>query len=304
MLALLFAATVSVTSVNDSYPHPSRDGSKLVFHSDRSGKTALWVADGDGHNPRPLFDGGAIGTDPVTAKFSPDGLRLVFAMTAAGSSDPSDIFLLTLADGSVRRLTQGMGDASHPSWNADGTRIIFNANRRTPPATESEREWSEIYSMAPDGGDIRQHTNCNAVCTYPSLSPDGTMLAYRKIVPTAGKQWNQQPSKANSEVVVAPLAGGRELNLSKHQAFDGWPAWTPDGRWVAFASNRQGLPNVGQIYFVRPDGSGLHSVTEGPLSHAQPSFSADGRTMFVYELYETDEFGIGHVARAAIEAGQ
>src|SRR5688572_17277911 len=116
MLLALIAAITSMTSVNDSYPHPSRDGTKLVFHSDRSGKNALWLASGDGKNPKLLFDGGSLGTSPVTAKISPDGQSIVFAMTSADAPSPSDIFLLTIENGSVRRLTQGMGDASHPVW--------------------------------------------------------------------------------------------------------------------------------------------------------------------------------------------
>lgn len=303
MFPLVLAAIVSVTAVSDSYPHQSRDGTKLVFHSDRTGTNALWMADGDGKNPKLLLAGGTLGTSPVTPKFSPDGQNIAFAMTAADGSSPSDIFVLTIATGAVRRLTRGMGDASHPVWNADGTRIFFNASRRTPPATAAEREWSEIYSMARDGTDVVQHSECNGVCTYPAPSPDGRLLAYRKILKSPGRQWNQLRMPLNSEVVVAPLGGGAAVNLSNHEAFDGWPTWTPDGRWVAFSSSRQGQPNVGQIYLVKPDASELHFVTEGPLSHAQPSFSADGRTMFVYELYETDEFGIGHIAKVPIDRG-
>ena len=303
IVLLALAAITSVTSVNDSYPHQSRDGSKLVFHSDRTGKTALWIADGDGKNPRLLFDGGTLGSRPATAKLSPDGRQVVFAMSPSDAPSDVDVFILTLADGSVRRLTRGMGDASHPVWNAQGTRIFFNAKRRAPPTTDAQRNWTEIYSMAEDGNDVRQHTKCDTICTYPALSPDGTMLVYRKMLRNPGKQWNQQPMAINSEVVVAPLSGSPEINVSNHEAFDGWPTWTPDGKWVAFASARQGQPNVGQIYLVRPDGSGLRPITEGPLSHAQPSFSADGKTMLMYELYETDDFGIGHVAKTTIDTG-
>lgn len=300
MLLLIIATIVSLTAVNDSYPHQNRDGSKLVFHSNRTGENALWLADGVGKNPVLLFNGGSLGTNPVTAKISPDGGAIVFAMTPIDAPGASDIFLLKLGDRSVRRLTRAMGDASHPVWNADGTRIFFNAARKATAVSPEQREWSEIYSMATDGSDLRQHTQCNAVCTYPAPSPDGRMIAYRKVFARPGKEWNQAPSRSNSEVVVAPMSGESEVNVSKHDGFDGWPAWTPNGRWIAFASNRQGQPNVGQIYLVKPDGTGLHPVTDGPLSHAQPSFSRDGRTMLFYELYETDDFSIGHVARTSI----
>ena len=302
MFLSILAAIVSVTSVNDSYPHQSRDGATLLFQSDRTGKPSLWLAKADGSNAKLLYEGGSLGSNPVTAKFSPDGRSVVFAMNPADNPTASDIYLLKLTDGSVRRLKRDMGDASHPVWDRSGARIFFNADRKIAAANESEREWSEIFSMASDGTDLKQHTRCNAVCTYPAPSPDGKLLAYRKIVDEPGKQWNQQASPRNSEVVVAPLDRGKEVNLSRHEAFDGWPSWSPDGDWVAFSSARQGLPNVGHIYFVRPDGSGLHAVTQGPLSHAQPSFSADGRTLFFYELYETDEFGIGHVAKLNLGA--
>ena len=298
---LALAAITSVTSVNDSYPHPNPNGTKLVFHSNRSGKNALWLADADGRNSAMLFDGGSLGSNAVTAKFSPDGRSIAFAMTPTDDPRASDIFVIAMGDKSVRRLTRGMGDASHPVWNADGSRIFFNADRRQGSADAAEREWSEIYSMKPDGSDLRQHTRCNAVCTYPAPSPDGRFLAYRQVFRTPGKEWNQAASPNNSEIMVAPIDGGTAINVSASEAFDGWPAWSPDGKWVAFASARQGQPNVGQIYFARPDGSDLHSVTEGPLSHAQPAFSADGKTMFLYELYETDEFNIGHIAKTSIE---
>jgi len=304
MFSVILAAVVSVTSVNDSYPHQSRDGTQLLFHSDRSGKLALWLSEGDGSNPKLLFDGGTIGKNPVTAKFSPDRRFIAFAMNPPEAPQASDIYLMTLADKSVRRLTHGMGDASHPVWNTAGTRIFFNADRRTPPASAAEREWSEIFSMDLVGGDLRQHTNCDSVCTYPAPSPDGRWLAYRKIIVGPGRQWNQKPSERNSEIWVAPIEGGSGRNISRNGAFDGWPTWSPDGQWVAFASSRQGQPNVGQIYFVRPDGSGLRPVTQGPLSHAQPSFSSDGLTLFFYELYETDDFSIGHIARLALGEGR
>jgi TolB protein len=303
MFPLILAAIVSLTSVNDSYPHQSRDGTKLVFHSDRGGTNALWMAEGDGTKPKPLFDGAAVGTNPVTPKFSPDGRHVAFAMTAAGSTDPSDIFVMDLATRDVRQLTRGMGDASHPIWSADGSRIFFSAGNWGDPK-DGRTEQSEIYSVAPDGSDKRQHSRCNAVCTYPAPSPDGKWIAFRQVLSAPGRQWNQQPMAKNSEVMIAPMAGGPVRNLSNHEAFDGWPSFSPDGKWVAFASARQGQPNVGQIYLVRPDGSGLHVVTEGPLSHAQPSFSADGNTVLMYELYETDEFNIGHIARTAVVAAQ
>ena len=73
--------------------------------------------------------------------------------------------------------------------------------------------------------------------------------------------------------------------------------WSPDGRWLVFATNRDRMAYTGQIYAVRPDGTGLHALTRGTLSRTQPSFSADGTQLFVNETSEGADFEFGHVAR-------
>ena len=58
----------------------------------------------------------------------------------------------------------------------------------------------------------------------------------------------------NSEVFVANSDGSNVQNLTSHPAFDGWPAWSPDGTQIAFGSNRNA--NY-QIFTMNPDGSGV-----------------------------------------------
>ena len=64
LLIALAAAPPSVTAVRDAYPHLSPDGRTLAFHSNRSGRQAIWLADADGSNPRMLFDGRDLGGEP------------------------------------------------------------------------------------------------------------------------------------------------------------------------------------------------------------------------------------------------
>jgi TolB protein len=308
MIAILLAfaaAPASVTAVRDSYPSLSPDGKQLVFTSNRTGGQAVWLADADGKQLRLLFDGGELGSEPGTPVWSPDGKSIAFAMKPAGATDEneSEIYAMRPDGSGVQRLTNTPGDDSHPHWSADGKRIFFNSARATPDLrADWIRQWIDIYSMAADGSDVRRHTECKAVCTYPVPSPDGGSVVHRKTLATTGLSWAQEPIQRNSEVFVTTLDGSGSTNLSNNPSYDGWPMWSPNGRWVIFTSNRDQQPNVGQIYAIRADGTGLKRLTEG-MSKAQPSLSSNGKRLYFYENVETDQFEIGHIASIEISLG-
>jgi TolB protein len=282
-------ATAFVTSVRDVYPVVSPDGDTLLFQSNRSGRWALYTAGRDGANVRLLLDSG---DDPSTPTWSPDGKRIAYVATVAGSTE---IFVVDADGRNARQLTAAPGDDEHPHWGSDG-RIWWDSGRTTPDlGLPWHQHFQEVHSMRADGSDVRQHTRCRALCTFASLSPDGTRLLYRKVLATPGLDWGQGASPRNSEVFIADVDGGNERNLSNAPAFDGWPTWSADGQWIAFASNRGGMANVGQVYVVRPDGSGLRQVTSGDWSNVQPSFSPDGRRLYTYRHVETADTEYGFI---------
>ncbi len=298
LIALAAAVATPITAVRDSYPVLSPDGKTLLFHSNRGGRQAIWRAAADGSDPRPLFDGGGLGEEPGTPVWSPDGNTIAFAMSPAGATDPneSDVYVMRPDGTGIRRLTEAPGDDSHPHWSADGRRIYFNSARATPDLkAEWTRQWIDIYSMAADGSDVRRHTDCRAVCTYPTPSPDGRRVVHRRTLAEPGLDWGLKPIGRNSEVFVTALDGSGSVNVSRSPAYDGWPTWAPGGKWLVFASNRNGPAATGQIFAVRPDGTGLHALTTGAWSRVQPSFAGPGR-LLVFQGKEEGETEIGHVA--------
>jgi len=304
MFLTILAAVTALTAVRDSYPAQSPDGRQMIFSSNRSGRQAIWLASSDGTEPRLLFDDPAAGSDPGTPAWSPNGRVIAFAMRPAGAADENESEIYTVAaDGSeLHRLTTAPGDDSHPHWSADGRRIFFNSARATPDLkADWGRQWIDIYSMGPDGSDVRRHTDCRSICTYPVPSPDGGSIVHRRVLDRPAKDWEQNPVERDSEVYLTPLDGGAPRNLSNSPAFDGWPTWTPDGQWIVFASNRDGGVSVGQIFRVRTDGSGLERLSDPPFSHAQPSVTPDGGSILVYRLIEFGGTEMGQIAR--IELG-
>ena len=281
-----------LAGVRSSYPHPSPDGSRVVFQSDRTGRWEIFVAGVGGTGLRQLTDRPG---DNVTPKWSPDGTRIVFAASPEGQSD---VFVMSADGSAVRRLTDHPGDDSHPQWFPDGSRIVFNSSRTTPdPAADWARQWHEVFSMAPDGGDLRQHTRCRSVCTYPAVSPDGRRLAFRKVVDGPGLQWDLTPGERNSEVFVAALDGSDERNLSRNGAFDGWPAWRPDGAAVVFASNRTGPALVASLWIAELTATEARPFLQarGDWGFVQPAFTRDGKQVFVYSDNESLGSEIGSV---------
>jgi TolB protein len=284
------ASAEFVTSVKDSYPVLSPDGKTLLFQSNRNGRNALYMVQKDGTNLRIFLDSM---DNPSTPSWSPDGKRITYVATVGESTE---IFVINADGTGPKQLTAAPGDDEHPHWAANG-RIFWDSGRTTPDVRVSwDKQFQEVFSMARDGNEVTQHTKCKALCTFSSLSPDGKTLLFRKVIPSPGVNWDRTESKSNSEVFIADINGKNERNLSNSPAFDGWPSWSPDSQWIVFASNRNGIPSVGQIFVIKPDGTGLKQLTDNAWSHAQPSFSQDGKTIYVYKLTETEKMEFGFIS--------
>lgn len=287
-------------NVRDMYPSVSLDSHLLVFQSNRTGtnqiyRTQFGLASSD--NVVEQLTNAALGAE--TPVVSPDGNKIALAIYLADGNN--DVFVMNVDGSDLRQLTFGPGYDGHPHWSADGSRIAFNSDRTTPDrdAAWSDR-WHEIFSMKADGSDIRQHTKCRSVCTYGSLSPDGSKLLYRKVIAVAGLDWALNDIDSNSEIFVSDLDGNNELNLSRNKAFDGWPIWSPDGKRIAFASNRSGPALTGHVWTINPDGSDPVQLTSGEWSYAQPAWSLDGNYIFAYQNVEAEDYEFGSVVRMEI----
>ena len=308
MIVALLLAVQAITAVEpsvinpvtDAYPTVSPDGKRMIFQSRRLGRGALFIANVDGSDLRVFLDAG---DDPAGAVWSPDGRFIAYAGTV---DEDSEIFIIGSDGRGRRRLTQVKADDSHPTWSPDSSRIFFSSNRHTPDMSlPFGRQWHDTFSMKSDGSDLRRHTDCRSVCTYPSVSPDGRRVVYRKVLRTPGLRWDLSVMPANSEVFISNLDGSGERNLTDHPAYDGWPSWSPDGRWIAFSSNRAGPANTGQIFLVSPEGGEARQATRGEWSNTTPRWTPDSRSILTYRHKDMVEYEYGTLGRTvlAFESG-
>jgi TolB protein len=265
--------------LENTYPSWSPDGKKVVFESTRDGDAEIFVMSADGNAVRQLTFNTVPDGSPV---FSPDGRSIAFASERTGDLD---IFLMN-ADGSgVRNLSRHPGTDGHVKFTSDGA-VVFNSNRSSDPKTFAkgymDREHNhEIYKLDLKSGQLTQLTDHPLWDTYPELSPNGRYLVFRRSIEGLGRFMDE----ANSEIFLKDLNTGEERNLSNHPDHDGWPAWSPDGTRIAFASNRGGaIRDSWDVYVMDLDGSRVTRLTFGGGEKGfftKPDFSPDGMRLLV-----------------------
>jgi TolB protein len=285
---LFFGARRSVSSVAPTW---SPDGRRIAFVNTTcapgqpycEGPSEVDVVNLDGSGRRNLSDEwGRKGVrvpsvDPI---WSPDWHKIAFvsdpcADVSGACARTRQIYVMN-ADGSAlrrvarggkaRRLSSGQGVcpcAPALVWSPDGRSIAFGSERNG---------MVDIYVMNADGRGQRRLTRGREFENSVAWSPDSRAIAFVQTPFATG------PPRRQDIFVMNADGSGRRLLVR-----GSGPVWSPDGKKIAFRSDRDGN---GEIYVMNADGSGLRRLTRSAASDGGPVWSPDGKKILFQRFHQ------------------
>jgi Tol biopolymer transport system component len=169
-----------------------------------------------------------------TPSFSPDGTQVAFSWEGegrpAGALADRDIWIKLVAGTEMRRLTSGPGDDWNPSWSPDGSQVAFLRIAK-PDATAGDPNEGAVNVISTLGGQERR-LGFEARFSQLAWSPDGRWIAAGRM----GRDGETDPGASGIHVI--PVAGGdsRAITTPPQPGWDTHPAFSPDGRRLAYVS--------------------------------------------------------------------
>ena len=204
-----------------------------------------------------------LGAEPRGYRFprvSPDGKSIAVTVDPR----PSAIWLVDVATGQATPLTTAKRHSITPVWSPDGTRVAFNQydGARSHIVWMSAQPGAELHPVFASAAE--QRLGDIGISQWTSMAG---MFGY---------QSGAKPGQVRSDVVQFRMGDSVVTPLVSTPADDRWPALSPDGKWLAYASTISGANEV----YVRPYPQPGPSVRISTRGGTEPAWSRDGTEIF------------------------
>jgi dipeptidyl aminopeptidase/acylaminoacyl peptidase len=214
--------------------------------------TNLWIAPVSNGVPRQFTAGDQHDSG---GRWSPDGMQIAFLSDRADKDKPAQVFLIPFTGGEARQLTHIDGEISAVSWSPDGKQLLCTLRKQD--TEEVDREKDEQKKKL---GPVARHYDR----LFYKLDGYGYLPHER------------------THIWLVDARTGRARQLTDHAVYDEYfPTWSPDGKSIAFTSNRSATPDLTperDDLFVMPAAGGEFKKLDTPVGgKMMPSFSPDGK---------------------------
>ncbi len=245
---------------------PLQEG-ELAFISYRTQENRLYRTRDQGRTIEPLM--------PVEVhrngwSFSPDGRCVAFI---GGRKNMGDVFVADVNGANAVRITDSPGNERDVAWSPDGTRLAYVAYR-------SGNDEILLTPAPPEGGEGRSEVNFSRSDSYdgtPAWSPDGTQLAFasdRESVAAELYLAHVGPREHFRARASQRPAGLRRL--TDNTVPDLCPTWSPDGREIAFVSDRPVAGSGFNLYAIEVSSGRERLIFDPPGTLWSPAWSSNG----------------------------
>jgi Tol biopolymer transport system component len=261
------------------------DGRTITYSRTLDRRTfELLATDLDGREPRPFLKAPPVESITRGAWSRPHG-RLAFNGSGSNDSETS-VYVADSSGQNMRRIpAKGLsGMYLYPSWLPDGESVVV-VDALAPGG-------NTLYRIDLESGASTALTKpADVLPGMPSVSPDGKVIAFAGQL-NEGQKYDQ----SKNQIWLMPIDGGKPSSIIAGKGRQ--PDWSPDGRWLAFASGRGDAAGRHAVFIVDRKGRNLTQLTEYAVNAQHPVWSPDGKWMvFSAQVDEQGKvFGLARIS--------
>lgn len=195
------------------------------------------------------------------ASFSPDGKRLVAANypPADHRELKTEIVEYDIASHALRSLAPDSAMEWLPSYSPDGRWVVFNSMRTGA---------SDLYRVNLETLELQRLTDDPRYEAHAQFSGDGRRVLFHR-----------QIEADDYALAILEIPTLRVTELPGSAREESYPAWSPDGKWIAYSSDALSEKGKPDLYVMRADGSVTRRLTTHPDKDAYATFSPDGESI-------------------------